>query len=422
MNDSKSYLVEPLAQQCLCFVVMHLEEFPTDYLSLLPLPMRREMLRALPIADVCHLEETSFIKGLDMTEYWKSAYGEAHSGMVDPEDEAIKAYTTEWEAAIHAKAVVHGLAFSSAIECRPSSFCGFSLPRNLYVITFNTIAFLYCVRERCLKEKPVFGDDDDDGLVFPPRYRQQGDLSQRWREWFDNQYTDSFDEELKEDMIDAVMNCFKNQLPKYHGEITVYNDIELEYAFYFREVVYLGILSSQLDGDGLEFVMTVLEEATHLQILVMEFGDVDFGREDLERVSLDKLCSELSTQSTLLSSLRILKIQKYDYGCPGYVISRGSFDKLVSAYLSAPTDHPQKLHICDTIIMSKDTCLPPKVDGHYLHFKTITLDDCQFQVVSNHRATPRAIETQWLGKDINVLNNDNDSCSFKLEPEDMQTD
>ena len=63
-------------------------------------------------------------------------------------------------------------------------------------------------------------------------------------------------------MIDAVINCFKNQLPKYHGEIMVYNDIELEYAFFFKEVVYLDILSSPLVGRGLEFVMAVLEEAT----------------------------------------------------------------------------------------------------------------------------------------------------------------
>ena len=50
-----------------------------------------------------------------------------------------------------------------------------------------------------------------------------------------------------------------------------YNDIELEYAYYFREVVYLGILSSPFEGQCLEFVTAILDEATHLQVLVMEF-------------------------------------------------------------------------------------------------------------------------------------------------------
>ena len=38
--------------------------------------------------------------------------------------------------------------------------------------------------------------------------------------------------------------------------------------------------------------------------------------------------------------------------CAGYFVSQ---DNLVSAYLSAPTNHLQKLHICDTIIESEDT-------------------------------------------------------------------
>ena len=180
MNGSKptnTYLVDSLSQQCLCYVVMHLEEFPTNHLSLLPLSVRREMLRVLPIADVCHLEETSFIKGLDMTKYWKSAYEELEedqSGMVDPEDKAIKAYIAEWEETVYAKAVIHGLAFSSAIECRSSSFGRFSLPRNLYVITYNTIAFLYCDLD--LKNQPdcvgVINDEDGSGLIYPSRYHK----------------------------------------------------------------------------------------------------------------------------------------------------------------------------------------------------------------------------------------------------------
>ena len=423
--DHNVTLVDSLAQQCLCYVVMHLEEFPAGHLSLLPLSIRRKILRTLPIADICQLDETSFVEGLDMAEYWKNAYkygdpGVAYAGMVDPEDKAIQAYIADWDKTTYAKAIIHGMAISSAIECRSCDFLGFSLPPDFYWGTFNTVAFLYGIRQCCLKNQPI-GDGSDEGLTFPPRYRRLRDLSLRWNEWFDDCYADSMDEELKQDMIEAVMGCFRNQLPKYHGEITVYDDIKLEYAYYFREVVYLGILSSPLEDQSLEFVMAILDEATHLQVLVMEFGEVNLGL-DTERVPLNELCSELSNKWTLLSNLQILKIQKHHDGCAGYFVSRENFDNLVSAYLSAPTNHPQKLHICDTIIKSEDTLLPPKINSHYLHFKTMELDNCQFQVVSNRRATPRVIECQWLGNDISVLKSEDNSCSFKIEPEDMQLD
>lgn len=418
MNDGvppNAYLVETLAQQCLTYVVMHFEKFPISHLSLLPLSIRKDMLWALPIADVCQLEETSFVQGFDMFEYWCSALRGGDIG-----DPAIEAYLAEKDATLHAKDVLHGLVLSYAMDCHPTCFLGFSLPRNIYNVTYDIIALLYCVRKRCLKNQPAcVGDtnDEEDWLIFPPRYHKHTDMSLRWREWFhDHDGDDDMDEKLIQDRIDAVMTCFKNQLPKYHGEIQIYYDLELKYAYYFRELVFLIIISSlvPLEGRGLEFVMTVVEEATGLEVLLIEFDDIPFGTKD-ERGSLDKLCSELSTMSTFLSNLRILKIQKR-YPCPGHVVSQDNLNKLISAYLSAPTNHPQKLHICDTVIKIKDISLPAKMDGKYLHFKTIEFYSCQFEVLSHQRVMPRTIETSWLGKDINVVESDCDSCRFKVEP------
>ena len=218
-----AYLVETLAQQCLWYVVMHFEKFPISHLSLLPLSMRRDMLWALPIADVCQLEETSFVQGLDMFEYWCNTH---HYGS-DTGDPAIEAYLDKKDPTLLEKDILHGLVMSNAMDCHPLCFFGFLLPRDLYEVTFDVIALLYCVRKRCLKNQPAcVGDtnDDDDGLIFPSRYQKHSDVSLRWKEWYNDEdaYADSMDEKLIQDRIDAVMFCFKNQRPKYYGEIQIF--------------------------------------------------------------------------------------------------------------------------------------------------------------------------------------------------------
>ena len=42
-----------------------------SYLALLPLTIRKELLNRLPVADVCLLEETPFVDGLDVQAYWR---------------------------------------------------------------------------------------------------------------------------------------------------------------------------------------------------------------------------------------------------------------------------------------------------------------------------------------------------------------
>ena len=89
---------------------MHLEESPAGHLSLLPLSVRRKILRTLPIVDICQLEETTFVEGLDMVEYWKNTYGDpgmAYTGTVDPEDKAVQDF---W---LGRDNICQGLAISS---------------------------------------------------------------------------------------------------------------------------------------------------------------------------------------------------------------------------------------------------------------------------------------------------------------------
>ena len=70
----------------------------------------------------------------------------------------------------------------------------------------------------------------------------------------------------------------------------------LKNAYHFREMVCLGILRSPLEDYSLEFVMAILYEATHLQVLIIEFGKVNLG---LKRVPLEVICSELSTHLSI---------------------------------------------------------------------------------------------------------------------------
>ena len=43
-----------------------------SYLALLPLSIHKEIITLAPIADVCRLEETPFVDGLDLKPYWRS--------------------------------------------------------------------------------------------------------------------------------------------------------------------------------------------------------------------------------------------------------------------------------------------------------------------------------------------------------------
>lgn len=58
---------EDLRNQCLTYIQMYLEQFPTSYLALLPLAIRKELLYCLPVADrVQLLDDTWFSKGFDV--------------------------------------------------------------------------------------------------------------------------------------------------------------------------------------------------------------------------------------------------------------------------------------------------------------------------------------------------------------------
>ena len=63
--------VPTLEDCCFSYLIFNLELFRADYLALLPTRMRRKLLFQLPVADVCRLEETAVVEGVDMNLVWK---------------------------------------------------------------------------------------------------------------------------------------------------------------------------------------------------------------------------------------------------------------------------------------------------------------------------------------------------------------
>ena len=63
-----------LQQSCMLALIFHLDRIPPEALRLLPRGLRLELLSYLPPADVCFLESTAVVHGLDLDGVWKKLY------------------------------------------------------------------------------------------------------------------------------------------------------------------------------------------------------------------------------------------------------------------------------------------------------------------------------------------------------------
>ena len=66
----------PPSLQNFCYlqVVRRLEDYLSNVLALLPTSLRRKLLFHLPVVDVCHLEKTCFVEGIDMEAFWAELF------------------------------------------------------------------------------------------------------------------------------------------------------------------------------------------------------------------------------------------------------------------------------------------------------------------------------------------------------------
>ena len=73
-------MAERLEETCFMYVLKTLEEFDVDRgLSLLPTKIRVRMLTKMPLVDICRLEKTNFVSGVDMTLIWKQIFEERNT-------------------------------------------------------------------------------------------------------------------------------------------------------------------------------------------------------------------------------------------------------------------------------------------------------------------------------------------------------
>lgn len=107
-----------------------------------------------------------------------------------------------------------------------------------------------------------------------------------------------------------------------------------------------------------------------------------------ERVSLDSLCTCLASHPTFWSKFQLFQIFTCSVGY-NLTVSDKHFNGLNSSYLSAPTNHVQKVRFTDTKIVTYDLHSSPKFNPSYAHLKTIEIINCVF--VSKCSASPNAI-------------------------------
>ena len=79
--------------------------------------------------------------------------------------------------------------------------------------------------------------------------------------------------------------------------------------------------------------------------------------------------------------MRILEILDC---CPGYTALQVIFDQLISAFLSAPTNHAQSVTLVGTSVLSDHEHQSLSFDQDYRWIKTTKFVNCQF--ILKHRA------------------------------------
>lgn len=413
--------MESLVQQCQFYILMHLEEFPVDYLSLFPLSTRKALLWQLPLADVCQLLDTKFTEGLeaDVVDCLLSRCDIIVS-IADGDGDVERYVENRWKNndMAYAREILYGQLVTCLLGCSCESFSSFELPNGDYApLCFydagyhDGITNFLCGTRKKYQSRPMSAYS----FAVPPRHLTD----------IGDDYPDLLS------ALEQLVRYFNDRLPKVLGRVCIGprrdfylmndDDVVTELQI-FREVELLCFefeyMHKEFEPRATEFISTTVMNAQNLEVLVL------IGREGPQDapICIDTLCNKLTVCATFWSTLRIFKILSRpayyeDSDCETsveYVISRGTFDKLIKAYLTAPTDHEQLVQFTGTKIEgeSSDSSSANYSDTTYLKFKTIRLVNCRF--VRSFKATPETI-ANWLGREVDVLENEPESCSFQVK-------
>lgn len=383
--------VKSLSEQCIDHIAMHLEDYPTSYLALLPLSLRKEILWALPMADVCKLEDTEFIKGINTEDYWSSTMDEEEIYHGTRFNHNIERYFEEqWSSGCAKKSIVCGMVFSLGVGFCNWDYSGFGFEANHYRlqnapnISWDrlmaiglSLSLMFGVR-RCLYWKERVRQSS---AVIPSQYQQ---------------YTTSCDSKAK--LLRAVIECFQGYPLTY---LFIWAGVIEEtecgglsnYIAYCKNLLYLELLFHQTFGPKLEELMLkITREAANLEVLVLNYeppcDDINDIAEPLQ--SIDGVISEL-TDGSFVSSMHMLVTytcfsqQSLDMERGYFSVSYAILKRFIDKFLVTQCDHRQLLSFegtdvaCNNLQELRELILytdyPPE--------KAIEFSQCKFSITKS---------------------------------------
>jgi hypothetical protein len=170
-----------------------------------------------------------------------------------------------------------------------------------------------------------------------------------------------------------VVECFshlKGELPDIYPDIVITDDIRMDLLFHFRNSSYVRMQGYPLDR-GEQFVWGMIQYGQELQFLTIDH----WGYNHRDSKLLNQFFIYLSGCRRFLSTFRRLSLLS---SFSGFVVSRNTFNTLMKAYDSAPTDHNQKI-VLRSIIECCNAAddIAPQLEGQYRNFKLVDTATCE---------------------------------------------
>jgi hypothetical protein len=357
-------VVESLGEQCVAHIILHLEEYPNSYLALLPLWLRKKILWKLPMADVCKLEESEFVSGISMGEYWSSTFDEYCLARPDGNLRGTKYFEGHWK-----KAVVHGNLFAQALGFCSHEETDFFVDHDDSVVEMS-LSLMFGIREEKKSKQKDRSEVWVSSNSIPPRYHDDYRLCTS-----------------KENLVVTMIECFRGDLPLYL-HIAMLEEAECDYLFgyvpFLKNLRYLQLKSQKFGPKLQKLAIQIIQEAANLEVLIINFSPPDFDEPPIPLQSLDRVISEL-TKTSFPSNMHMFiafcwayEVEDDDMERGFFTVSHDVLKEFIDAFLSAPAHHDQRIRLEGTVVACdtpQELCgllgvkCPPKKDIEFIGCK-----------------------------------------------------
>jgi hypothetical protein len=359
MSNSK-FEVKALTDQCTDYILMHLEEYPSAYLALLPLRLRRRILWRLPMADACRLEDTQFVNDISMEEeYWESVY------CLNRDRGCIATYLEEQRKSGLPKAIATGTITSICLGLLRMCNSNFLVYDDDEVAA--SILVLFGVRDKESVGQVVRKSN----IVIPPRHQ-----------WYTLCTS-------KEELLGITTDFFpQDQFAYLYMEGIEEGDCGriLSHMPQFRNLRYLTFEHDEFGPTIQDLIIRITREAAKLEVLCLQYEPAD-DRGNPTR--LDEIILQLAV-SSFMSTMHVLMAyslySEANMDTELFSVTYGILKKFMEALIGATctADHRQVLRLegvailCNSIVelqelLNLNCCSSNKV---------IEIYNCKFCVVN----------------------------------------